>query len=310
MKVERIAHLTGHDGAVFALAEGSHPEQIFSGAGDGWVVAWDLRQPDLGKLVAKVERSVFSLHFLPEKNQIVAGDMDGGVRFIDLNTPDQTRNIKHHSKGTFSIQTIDNQLLTIGGDGTITRWSAEQQRSLESLQLTTKALRSLDYSAATNRLILGASDGSVFFLDAKNWENFEVLTAIHPPSVFSAKFLTPDLWLSGGRDAHLRLWYKSEALAALPAHLFTVNDIVFHPTDTSIFATASRDKTIKIWKIWDLEASSMGQKPAPRIELLKVIDTIRHGCHIRSVNRLLWSHYNNYLISASDDRSLMVWAIA
>ncbi|MEN9612479.1 MAG: hypothetical protein RLZZ628_3293, partial [Bacteroidota bacterium] len=38
-----------------------------------------------------------------------------------------------------------------------------------------------------------------------------------------------------------------------------------------------------------------------------VIDTIRYGCHIHSINNLLWM--DNQLISASDDSSLMVWAM-
>ena len=64
------------------------------------------------------------------------------------------------------------------------------------------------------------------------------------------------------------------------------------------FASASRDKSIKIWD--------------PRnFKLLKVIDASKKGmnAHINSVNKLLWLSYNNYLVSASDDRSIMVWEI-
>ena len=37
-----------------------------------------------------------------------------------------------------------------------------------------------------------------------------------------------------------------ELLQNIPAHLFAVNSIVFHPT-LPYFATASMDKSIKIW---------------------------------------------------------------
>jgi WD40 repeat protein len=50
--------------------------------------------------------------------------------------------------------------------------------------------------------------------------------------------------------------------------------------------------------------------PPSNFKLLKVIDTIRLGGHIRSVNRLFWSPFADYLISVSDDRSVMVWSIA
>jgi WD40 repeat protein len=305
MIVNRKAQLTGHNGAVFAICRGATPNIIYSGAGDGWLVAWDLAQPDLGRLVAKTDRTVYSLCFLADKNCLVAGDMDGGVRFVHLDNPDLNRNIKHHSKGVFSIQVFNNQLLSIGGDGILTRWQPDTMRSEQSLQLSAKSLRAIDYSAAKNEIAIGASDGSIYFLDATTWDVKRTWQTAHPPSVFSLKFAQNDWFLTGGRDAHLRLWQGNTEATAIPAHLFTVNDIVFHPTDNTLFATASRDKTIKIWKI--TEGGDSDEKTTLR--LLKVIDLFKSDGHLRSVNRLFWSSYNNYLVSASDDRSLMVWEI-
>jgi len=54
--------------------------------------------------------------------------------------------------------------------------------------------------------------------------------------------------LTGGRDAHLNIWQTDsyELIKSIPAHNWAIYDIVFNP-DTTLFATASRDKTIKIW---------------------------------------------------------------
>ena len=303
MEIEKIAQLTGHQAAVFAVGEGRTPQHIISGAGDGWLVEWDLAKPDVGQLLAKVERNIFALQYIKMQNRIVVGDMDGGVRFVDLDNPEKTLNIKHHSKGCFDIQLFENQLFTIGGEGNITRWSVEESRSLESLQLSAKSLRSLDISVEKREIVVGASDGNVYFLDLDTFDLKKTLKAAHTNSVFSARF-SPDSkqLLTGGRDALLKLWtlgtpqYFEEI--SVPAHLFTLNSIAFHPTQSFVFATASRDKTIKIWNI-----------EGKNLVLRKVIDTIRHGCHIRSVNRLFWSTYNDYLISVSDDRSLIVWKI-
>ena len=303
MEIEKIAQLTGHQAAVFAVGEGRTPQHIISGAGDGWLVEWDLAKPAVGQLLAKVERNIFALQYIKTQNRVVVGDMDGGVRFVDLENSEKTLNIKHHSKGCFDIQLFENQLFTIGGEGNITRWSVAESRSLESLQLSAKSLRSLDISVEKREIVVGASDGNVYFLDLDTFDLKKTLKAAHTNSVFSARF-SPDSkqLLTGGRDALLKLWtlgtpqYFEEN--AVPAHLFTLNSIAFHPTQPSFFATASRDKTIKIWNI-----------EGKNLVLLKVIDTIRHGCHIRSVNRLFWSPFNDYLISVSDDRSLIVWKI-
>ncbi len=321
MDVTKIAQLTGHTGAIFAITEGGDELHILSGAGDGWVVEWDLAKPDVGRLVAKVERNIFSLLFIKNQNKIIAGDMDGGVRFVDLAEPTLIRNVAHHGgKGCFDLKIIDNQLLTIGGDGILTRWSLAENRSLESLQLSHKSLRCFDYSKERNELAIGSSDGSVYFVDATTLELKDVWQKVHDNSIFAIRY-SPDsaYLLTGGRDAHLTLSIlnkntdgtsrnsreggkkaHSPILESLPAHLFTINSIVFHPKNPSLFATASRDRTIKIWQL-DTEKSEL--------KLLKVIDTIRHGCHIRSVNRLFWSNYNDYLISASDDRTLIVWQV-
>ncbi len=317
MNVTKIAHLTGHTGAIFAITEGSDEQHILSGAGDGWVVEWDLAKPDVGRLVAKVERNIFSLLFHKNQNKIIAGDMDGGVRFVDLAEPTQIRNIAHHGgKGCFDLKIIDNQLLTIGGDGVLTRWSLTENRSLESIQLSHKSLRCFDYSKERNEWAIGASDGSVYFVDAPSLDLKDVWQKTHDNSIFSIRY-TPDnaYLLTGGRDAHLKLSILSDntegvlldkkkdvspVIVSLPAHLFTINSLVFHPKNPTLFATASRDKTLKIWQLDARNAN---------IHLLKVIDTIRHGCHLRSINRLFWSNYKDYLISASDDRSLMIWQI-
>ena len=310
----------GHQGSVFALTQGRTPEYILSGAGDGWIVEWDLEKPEVGKLLAKVDSNIFSLLFLPDKNQIIAGNMNGGLHFIDLDNPDKNKNIAHHNTGVFDIQLIDNQLFTIGGDGIITRWSADESRSIESFQLSAKSLRCMDFSKERREFAIGASDGHIYFLDEKlNLKN--VIKNAHKNSVFSIKYALGGQYLmSGGRDALLKIWdlNKNDTIATpsdvwkessfvLSAHLYTINAIAFHPQNPHVFATASRDKTIKIWQL-DINLNSENQK-IEDIKLLKVINTIRHGGHLNSVNSLYWTSYNNWLISGSDDRSLMIWDI-
>jgi len=100
--------------------------------------------------------------------------------------------------------------------------------------------------------------------------------------------------LTGGRDAHLNIWkvgnYK--LVKSIPAHNWAIYDIVFSP-DGSLFATASRDKTIKIWD-------------AKTYQILKRITKENFEAHTHSVNKLIWSSFHNYLVSAGDDRMVMI----
>jgi WD40 repeat protein len=300
LKINKIAHLTGHRGAVYTLAQGNTPQYITSAGGDGWVVLWDLDKPDLGRVIAKVETRIFSI--CVAENRIIAGNMDGGIHFINLDNPDLTKNIQHHQKGVFDIQIMGNQVYTIGGEGIITRWDLDKAQSIESLHLSSKSLRCMDYCPMRAEIAVGSSDGHIYILD-KNFNIKYTIKNAHKNSVFAIKY-TPDgqYILSGGRDAELNIWDLKDMqrlYEPIPAHNFTINDIAFHPIQKEIFATASRDKTIKIWSF---EPHTEGG-----IVLKKVINTIRNGGHIHSVNKLLWSTHHEYLISGSDDQSLIIW---
>lgn len=305
MNVKKIAQLAGHNGGVFTLTEGDEDHLLLSGAGDGWIVEWDLTQPKDGRLLAQAEdsqisgrASIFSLW--KNKETIVAGNMNGGLHWIYPNDTSLNKDVLHHKKGVYDIQLIDNQLFTTGGSGVLTKWDLKNQRAIESLQLTSKSLRQMACLPKKNELAVGASDGNIYIIDVLNFAIKNTIEGAHDNSVFAVEY-SPDgkfLW-SGGRDAHLKVWDVEQMLVPIfsePAHWFTINAIVFSP-DGKYVASGSRDKTIKIWDVENLK-------------LLKVIDATRNGGHVNSVNTLLWSKYNNWLISGSDDRSLIVWEIS
>ncbi|MEM8906843.1 MAG: WD40 repeat domain-containing protein [Bacteroidota bacterium] len=299
IEVQKITQLTGHNAAVYALSPGPEAPLFLSGAGEGWVAQWDLRNPKDGQLVAKVESNIFALCYLPAQHQLVVGNMHGGIHWVDLSQSDQTKNIAHHQGGVFAIRQIGDFLYTLGGEGLLTRWSIAEQRSLESFHLTNQSLRCLAYHPKKNELAIGASDHAIYLLDAQHLTVKEKREKAHDNSVFSLQY-TPDgqRLISGGRDAHLKVWTLESGLALISdqsAHWYTINHIAIHPTQ-AIFATASRDKTIKIWDLHDYR-------------LLKVLDKAKYQGHGHSVNGLYWSTFGDYLISCSDDRTLIIWEV-
>ena len=285
---------TGHKAALYTLAPGRDERHFLSAAGDGWIVEWDLDDPETGHLLASVETQVFSMHSIPERKLVIAGNMNGGVHWIRYDQPERTRNVLHHKKGVYDIEVLDERVLTAGGEGLLSVWDLETGHAVESYHLSNQALRAIAYSADRQELAVGSSDGSIYLLNSENLALKKVLTRAHDNSVFSLAYTPGGLHLlSGGRDAMLRVWKTDDFLpvSEQPAHWFTVNHIVFSP-DGALFATASRDKTIKIW---DAETFS----------LLKVLDVIRDNGHVNSVNRLLW--LPDGLISAGDDRRALIW---
>lgn len=300
MKVNKIAQLTGHNASIFALSPYEETDQFLSGAGDGWVVKWNFKTPEMGRLIAKVETQIFSLLNLSDTPWVVVGNMNGGMHWVHVENPDLTKNIAHHGKGVFGLVQVGEFIYSIGGDGLITRWSYDPIQSIESVQLTNTSLRSIDYSEARQELVVGASDNAIYFLDSQTLALKKVWKQAHDNSVFTVKYHpNRPLLLSGGRDAMLKVWSLDEdqptPISAQAAHWFTINEIAFDPHGRW-FATGSRDKTIKIWD-------------AQNFKLLKVLETVRDKGHLNSVNSLYWSPYRNFLVSCSDDRSMIIWEV-
>jgi len=134
-------------------------------------------------------------------------------------------------------------------------------------------------------------------LDSETLALKKHLPAAHENSVFTVRYASNhEQLVSGGRDAQLKVWSltpKMPCISQQSAHWFTINSIAFHPR-LPLFATASRDKTIKIWD-------------AESFQLLKVLEGVRDQGHFNSVNKLYWNPSNSQLISCSDDRTILIW---
>ena len=299
LNVIKIAQLTGHNASIFSVTGSPDPAFFLSGGGDGWIVQWDLRDPDPGRLLARVQHQIFSLHMLSNRPLVVAGDMNGGVHWVDLEQPENNKDLAHHRKGVFGIREIGQFVFTIGGEGRLTRWQTDPVRSLESLELSTQPLRTLDYSEVRHEIAVGSSDHGIYLVDAETLALKHVIAKAHENSVFAVRYHPNGRYLlSGGRDAHLSVWDLEEEcrqISTQPAHWFTINSIDFEPAGRW-FATGSRDKTVKVW---DSETFA----------LLKVLETVRDKGHLNSVNELYWSPFHGYLVTGSDDRSLIIWQV-
>lgn len=296
MNVNKIATYTGHRDCVYVLEKAGEANRFFSAAGDGMVVRWDFETPDQGELIAKVDNSVYAMAFVPEKDWLIIGQNFKGLHVIDLKTKQEIRNLHFTEAAIFDILVANNQVFVASGDGKVYVFELENLSLLNVLAFSTQSARTLAYNPTNKHLAIGYSDHSIRIVA------HDVLIKtieLHTNSVFAVTY-SPDgtELLSGGRDAHLKVWDVENNYAekvSIVAHMYAINDIVFSPNNL-FYATGSMDKSIKIWD-------------SKTHKLLKVIDKSRHAGHGTSVNKLFWSNYDNLLVSASDDRSISVWKI-
>jgi len=183
--VQKTAQLTGHDASIFKVVPYKEKNLFLSGGGEGWIVVWDLNNPDMGRLVSKIDKQIFSLLYLKGHETIVAGNMDGGVHWINLNEPNDTKNIAHHTNGVFAIERVGESVFTAGGDGVLTRWDIKAKRTIESIHLSNKSLRCIAYSSERKELAVGASDTNIYLLDSQTLTLKKTIQQAHENSVFS-----------------------------------------------------------------------------------------------------------------------------
>ena len=298
VEVNKLHTLTGHNDCVYTLEPTALPQQFFSAAGDGMVALWDMQNPELGKLIARLPNSIYALHYHKASGLLVVGHNYEGIHVIDWQGQKEIASLKLTDAAIFDIKAKGNTLFVADGSGIVHVLDFANLKLLTRIKASEKSARSLAISEKLNELAVGYSDHSfrIFSLDDLQLK-FEI--AAHQNSVFSLTY-TPDeqFLLSSSRDARIKLWDAAAAYSLLNevvAHMYAINHLYFS-ADGKHFVTCSMDKSIKVW-----DAASM--------KLLKVIDKSRHAGHGTSVNKLYWSSFNNYLVSASDDRSISLWDI-
>lgn len=298
INITKLTTLVGHKDCIYTLEHSGDPSVFFSGAGDGMVAQWDLRAPEHGHLVAKLDSSVYALHYVKASNSLLVGQNFDGLQVIDLSTGKNIGSLQLTKAAIFDIQSHKGSAFVGTGEGEVIVVDLETLSVVKRIKAADKSARTIAINPHTNEIAVGFSDNAIRIYDRDNFTLKQVCTG-HTKSVFTLKY-SPDhaLLLSAGRDAHLKIWQVNEhyALAdSIVAHMYAINHIDFSP-DTKYFVTCSMDKSIKVWD-------------AEEFRLLKVIDKARHAGHGTSVNKLYWSPYNNLLVSGSDDRSISVWNI-
>ncbi len=290
LQIERIDTFSGHRGPVYALEKGV--DSLFYSAGsDGWVVQWNLAKPDLGKVIAQIEGSIYAMK-LDASGILWIGHNYEGIQGIQV--ADQTQVFAIPTKGLsiFSITFVGPNAWIGHNEGLITVVDIATKSVVKHIKASATSVRCFCV-LADDRVTVGYSDGFVRIFDSE-YQLVRDFKA-HDSSVFSLQSRGGELY-SVGKDARIKRWSNDfQLLNEVIGHIYAIHDIQFSP-DGKWFATASMDKTVKVWE-------------SETLALRKVLDASRHGGHKNSVNKLIWSSFDDLLVSASDDKNLSIWKI-
>jgi WD repeat-containing protein 61 len=302
MKVQakKAGTLTGHDGPVYSLSSAQFSNQVYSGGSNRVLAEWNLETFTPNRVVAHATGVIYSSCLIPEFSLLLIGNNMGGIHVIDLVKRAEVRYLLAHKNGVFDMlwNPDAEHIYAAGADGIVTVWNVHDFHCVKAIKLCDQKIRSFSLNQEIGILAIGCGDNFIRLMSTKTLEQLHAWEA-HTQSVNVVSFdPTGRYLLSGSKDAFLNCWDVNQdfkVIEKIPAHNFAIYSIAWHP-EAELFATGSRDKTVKIWNASDFS-------------FLLRIDRDKFQGHTHSVNTLYWSSFNNYLLSGGDDQTICVWEI-
>ncbi|EGR29953.1 hypothetical protein IMG5_145440 [Ichthyophthirius multifiliis] len=177
--------------------------------------------------------------------------------------------------------------------GNITIYDYSTQTIAKTFENSPNPVRASKFVTRKQWIVAGSDDLQIRVYNyntmekIKQWEahsDYIRYILIHPSEPYI---------LSSSDDANIKMWdfEKNFTLVrSFEGHIHYVMMLIFNPRDSNIFASASIDKTIKIWNI---------SNNKPNFSLVG---------HEQGVNCLDYHRgEHNYLISGGDDRLVKIW---
>jgi WD40 repeat protein len=295
----------GHQSRIKSLSFSLDDKTLATASWDKTIRLWSLEQ-QIHKVIRHHTDRVLDVNFSPDSQHLVTASWDMSACVWDLNGKKlQTLN-EHIDKVNGANFSPDGKLIvTVGSskDRSVKVWSSNGCLK-QSLGGHEHYIRDPSFSPDGKFIVTAGGDKTVRVWMFNGDEFIEYATLAgkngHTSEVRGVSFSPDSQWIiSGSKDGYIKLWTPDGTLVnSLKAHEQEIWNVVFSPKckedDQILIATASEDKTVKIWNF------------NQTLENLKPI-LVLEG-HTDRVSDVEFSHCGKLIATGGADKTVKLWS--